>query len=153
MVRVKLYKAVWDGQGATETYCFMKIYWTGPGKDNYHVFDGQYYPSDGKYSDKEFTTFKVGLITVNFTSPAHYVIKVDHGSGWISWTHSRTFWGSLYRKSIFTSEGYLVWTFIFNSENKSAILNVYCEIGVGIPYNSIFTWNWTNIGTYNPQEE
>ena len=153
IVHVKLYKAEWTEQSARETYCFMKIYWTGPNKDNYHIFDGQYYPYSGKYCNNEFVTLKFGLLTVDFSSPAHYLIKVDHYYGWITWTHELTFWGNFYRKSIFTSEGYLAWTVIFISENKSATLNVYFEIGVGVSYNSIFTWNWTNIGTYNPREE
>jgi len=69
----------------------MKIYWTGANKDNYHIFDGQYYPYSGKYCNNEFTTFEFGSFAVNFSSPAHYLVRVDHYYGWILWKHELTF--------------------------------------------------------------
>ena len=159
MVYIEHWKARWNGCSAKEIRFVIKLYWSGTYKDYYVVYHEQYKPSEGKYDDRTFTTFTVGIdnlnlsVTENLSPGNYYQVEVEKGACWIMWEHTRTVWGSLLSKNIFTSMGKLKWIVIFDSQNKSATLNMYIEIQVGPPYDlysSTYVWHWTNIYTYTP---
>lgn len=153
-IYVEHWKATWNGDfTGKETHIIIKFYWSD---SSYHVYDRQYEPSDGSYSDSwetytvsieaGYLTFKVSL---KYSSTLFaYKVYVDHGYGYIQWEHERTWWGQLKGKNIFTSAEKLVWSCIFNSEWKTGSLNIHDEIKAE---GEIRSWDWTNIGTYNPQ--
>jgi len=157
-IYVEHWKATWSGDfTGKETHIVIKFYWSD---NNYHVYDGQYEPHDGGYSDS-WETYTIGIevggatggltfkLSLKYSSDLFaYKVYVDHEYGYIQWEHERTWWGQLKDKNIFTSAGKLVWSCIFNSEWKTGSLNIHDEIKAEGETRS---WDWTNIGTYNPQ--
>lgn len=145
-----------SGAFIRETHITIKFYWSD---NSYHIYDGQYKPPDGSFNDKMeqysvsystgYLIFSVSLHYATLFYP--YKVKVYHYNGYIKWDHGLTIYGLLKGKNIFTSAGKLRWGFIFNSERKSATLNIWVSIEVVAVYGyDTRSWTWKNIGTYNP---